>query len=323
MPRRAPTRTRPSTVRARVVAMAVTIAGLAAVTATAAQADTSRSPELVPFIGTGKITATWEPGGYHPEDRKAIDIAMAEGTPVHAAGAGTVKATSNDPRNCDPDSYDGGVDGCIAAGYHGISVTLSHSDGSTSKYAHLSQIDASISVGVTVTAGQRLGLSGNSGTSTGPHLHYQEDNASGTPVDPGTWYGCDAQGERTVYTNLQAREGQEITNTGYGCVGVTGPTGGSTGGRSSTVVTDTKGQVWMFATKRNGDLYYRRTGSGGWESFKKVGKGSWATCAPAVTVDTKGQVWMFATKANGDLYYRRTGSGGWEPFHEVGNGGWA
>jgi len=97
---------------------------------------------------------------------------------------------------------------------------------------------------------------------------------------------------------------------------------------SPSVVTDDKGQVWMFAVKKSGVLYYRHTNpdAAGWQSYRKVGNGSWSTTsAPTLTVDKAGRVWMFATKANGTLYYRHTvnGPSGWDKFRKVGNGNWA
>lgn len=107
-------------------------------------ASPATSPELVPFTGTRYITATWGAvsGGYHATP--AIDIAMAVGSPVYAAGSGSVVRANVDARNCNPDTYPGGVDGCINAGYYGTSVTIQHPDGRFSHYAHLSAIQAGV-----------------------------------------------------------------------------------------------------------------------------------------------------------------------------------
>jgi len=84
-----------------------------------------------------------------------IDIGIAEGTPVHSAMDGTVY-------------YAGWL-----GGYGFIVIVQSKVDYMfyVSKYAHLSQ--TSVSTGDTVTRGQQIGVSGSTGYSTGPHLHYE------------------------------------------------------------------------------------------------------------------------------------------------------
>ncbi|WP_341230441.1 CHAP domain-containing protein [Nocardioides salarius] len=97
---------------------------------------------------------------------------------------------------------------------------------------------------------------------------------------------------------------------------------------ATSTITDPTGQVWMFAVKKNGRLYYRHTNTAAtkWERFNRVGSGNWSTSTPTtLTVDQLGRVWMFATKANGDLYYRHTNTTGdsWDPFRKVGSGNWS
>ena len=57
-----------------------------------------------------------------------------------------------------------------ADGY-GLYVDISHGDGYRTRYAHLSSID--VQVGETVGQGQVIGVSGDSGVSSGPHLHFE------------------------------------------------------------------------------------------------------------------------------------------------------
>ena len=85
------------------------------------------------------------------EFHDGIDIAVPVGTPVIAPRAGTV----------------------LAAGYSrtfGWFVRLSHDDGYVSFFAHLNRITAVI--GQEVEQGHRIAYSGNTGLSTGPHLHF-------------------------------------------------------------------------------------------------------------------------------------------------------
>lgn len=93
-----------------------------------------------------------------------IDFAMPEGTTLRSVGAGVVDRV---------------YDGSDAIG-RGVSVELS--DGSRAIYGHMSDVD--VSVGQQVKAGQTLGLSGDTGLSTGPHLHFGMKDAGGDWVDP-------------------------------------------------------------------------------------------------------------------------------------------
>jgi murein DD-endopeptidase MepM/ murein hydrolase activator NlpD len=93
-----------------------------------------------------------------------IDIRANVGTPVVAAQKGRVIEVTNG----------------WGRGW-GKSVVISHGGGLTTRYAHLSKI--SVGVGTTVSQGQIIGYSGNSGWSTGPHLHY-EGRKNGRIVNP-------------------------------------------------------------------------------------------------------------------------------------------
>lgn len=104
---------------------------------------------------------------FHPIDKTTkfhagLDIAVATGTTVGSAADGTV-------------SYAGW------SGGYGNLVIIDHPDGRQTRYAHLSSI--SVSAGEQVSQGQRIALSGSTGKSTGPHLHF-EVRENGRPVDP-------------------------------------------------------------------------------------------------------------------------------------------
>ncbi|MBN2387274.1 MAG: M23 family metallopeptidase [Anaerolineales bacterium] len=92
-----------------------------------------------------------------------IDFAVNTGTPIKAAQAGKVKEVRQD-----------------ATGY-GTHIRIEHKGGYLSIYAHL--LNYSVSAGDTVTAGQVIGKSDNTGNSTGPHLHF-EVRLGGRPIDP-------------------------------------------------------------------------------------------------------------------------------------------
>jgi murein DD-endopeptidase MepM/ murein hydrolase activator NlpD len=102
--------------------------------------------------------------GYHT----GTDFAVSVGTPLYAVGDSTV----------------------VSAGYagaYGNAVALKLADGHYAFYAHMSAFN--VSAGQKVSAGDRIGLSGNTGNSTGPHLHFElrTVNTYGAVIDPITY----------------------------------------------------------------------------------------------------------------------------------------
>ncbi len=93
---------------------------------------------------------------------EGIDIAVGQGTPVHAAAGGTV-------------IYAGWMEG------YGNLVVIDHGNGLSTAYGHNSSLASS--VGQSVAAGQVIAYSGSTGHSTGPHVHF-EVRVNGAPVDP-------------------------------------------------------------------------------------------------------------------------------------------
>ncbi len=96
-----------------------------------------------------------------------IDLAASSGTHVYAWKSGTVTLSS----------WAGGYGNCIL---------VKHSDGTTSRYAHLSGYNCS--VGDKVAAGELIGYVGSTGNSTGPHLHF-EVIINGSTVNPAPYLG--------------------------------------------------------------------------------------------------------------------------------------
>jgi murein DD-endopeptidase MepM/ murein hydrolase activator NlpD len=104
---------------------------------------------------------------FHPIDKRikfhaGMDIAVPIGTSVTAAAGGTVKFAGE-------------------SGGYGNLVVITHPDGRETRYGHLSRI--AVAAGAEVSAGQEIGLSGSTGKSTGPHLHF-EVRENGVAVDP-------------------------------------------------------------------------------------------------------------------------------------------
>lgn len=99
-------------------------------------------------------------------DHKGIDIAARKGDPVLAARAGVVILADERGRSA-----------------YGKVVKIDHGEGVYTKYAHLSRID--VAKGDWVAAGEQIAAIGNSGQSTGPHLHF-EYYRNGARIDPMT-----------------------------------------------------------------------------------------------------------------------------------------
>jgi len=101
-------------------------------------------------------TAFAASGGYSGKGHNGMDFRALVGTPVFAAGAGTVEAVGDTDIECPRASY-------------GKWALIRHGNNLSTIYGHLSHID--VSRGQTVSRGQRIALSGRSGYATGPHLH--------------------------------------------------------------------------------------------------------------------------------------------------------
>lgn len=95
-----------------------------------------------------------------------VDYRANIGTPIMAAASGVVAIS-------DESGYNGG---------YGKTVLISHGGGKTTRYGHMN--DVIVSSGQSVVQGQIIGYSGNTGRSTGPHLHF-ELRINGRAVDPG------------------------------------------------------------------------------------------------------------------------------------------
>jgi murein DD-endopeptidase MepM/ murein hydrolase activator NlpD len=121
--------------------------------------DTPNGNWMWPIQG-GVYSSEFGPrsGGFH----NGLDIAVPAGTPAVAARGGTVTFAGWD-------------------GNYGYSVVIDHGDGYTSRYAHASSL--LVKAGDAVQQGQTVILVGNTGYSTGPHLHF-EIVTNGKPQNP-------------------------------------------------------------------------------------------------------------------------------------------
>ncbi len=98
------------------------------------------------------------------ENRDAVDFALPEGTPVLAARAGTVMQVQ--------EGFHGNGQDILHDGQRANFIRLLHTDGSMAVYAHLQPGGVRVRPGQHVETGQLIGLSGNTGYSTAPHLHF-------------------------------------------------------------------------------------------------------------------------------------------------------
>src|ERR1043166_1795486 len=96
-------------------------------------------------------------------DQYAIDFKMPVGTPVHAARSGVVVKVKDDSNSGGPNRK---YERC--ANY----ILIRHSDGTVANYAHLQKGSSRVKLGQFVAAGERLARSGNTGFTSGPHLHF-------------------------------------------------------------------------------------------------------------------------------------------------------
>lgn len=123
-------------------------------------------PTYIKPISGGRVSSRF--GGRNAPTKgastnhKGIDWAVPTGTSVVASNGGTVSVAG------------------WGSGY-GYVVYINHADGRQTRYGHLSKI--LVKSGQTVSQGQKIALSGNTGRSTGPHLHF-EIRINGTAVNP-------------------------------------------------------------------------------------------------------------------------------------------
>ncbi|MEM6523662.1 MAG: M23 family metallopeptidase [Bacteroidota bacterium] len=143
--------------------------------------DTSKSYQL--FQGYN--------GQFSHRDKKALDFTMEVGTLVHAARAGKVIRLKEDSnQGC-------GDESCKEMGNY---ILILHKDGTIAKYFHLKKNGVKVGLGDQIEAGDIIGLSGNTGWSTGPHLHFEV-------------YEPSMDGEKTIPTYFITKEADKVLLT--------------------------------------------------------------------------------------------------------------
>lgn len=111
-----------------------------------------------------KVTQAYGGSYSHKGSNKyAIDWKMPEGTPVHAARGGEVVKIKDD-------SIKGGPS--MSFDKYNNFVLIRHSDGTLGHYCHLLKDSIAVEVGDHISTGQMIARSGNTGFSSGPHLHF-------------------------------------------------------------------------------------------------------------------------------------------------------
>lgn len=171
---------------------------------------------------TGYIISQWfgaDPGGYSRyglQGHNGVDFALPVGQHVMAADGGSVVISAHDP-----------------SGY-GELIKIRHGWG-YSYYAHLSE--RHVRVGDEVRAGQVIGLSGNTGNSTGPHLHFEirpdgigRGNGYNGAVDPWPYLTAadsEGDGDEAGQPAVVLKAGDQVQVTAQPCLNMrTGPASG-------------------------------------------------------------------------------------------------
>jgi len=147
-------------------------------------------PTLWPVVGeiTGHFGERMDPFSGEGAFHAGLDIASHYGDPIHATGDGVV------------------IEADERSGY-GRFVVIDHGFGVTTCYGHLSGFN--VQVGMHVRAGDVIGFEGDSGRSTGPHLHY-EVRIYNTPVNPWRFL----RNTSTAATGRVASASQQTPSTG-------------------------------------------------------------------------------------------------------------
>ena len=151
----------------------------------------SKEGFVMPINTFSKITG--ETTGYcgSGKPHTGIDFAAPTGTPIYAAHDGVIVKTYDNGTNC--------YGSCNSTQAVGIGFRIDNQDGTISMYMHMSKRE-NLSRGASVKAGQLLGYVGNTGSSTGPHLHYgMSSSTNGAVLNPRSYLPLDEKGFGKCY----------------------------------------------------------------------------------------------------------------------------
>jgi murein DD-endopeptidase MepM/ murein hydrolase activator NlpD len=203
------------------------VQGLGARIQAAASSDNTLA---MPFQGSAPLTQAFGPTPYLAEPayngyshfHTGLDYGLPLGTPIDAAAGGTVVAAGWD-----------------TTGF-GNRVIVDHGNGVRTLYGHLQKVE--VQPGAVVTAGQEIGLSGSTGNSSGPHLHFGVEK-DGQWVDPAPYLNHNSVPAAPTGASTQplapqanaASTGAMGMNSTAGVTGVAGVTGAVTSPGSAGV----------------------------------------------------------------------------------------
>lgn len=174
-------------------------------------------------------------GNYH----KGIDLTTSGDGKIYSAFEGTVIAVTNNGSNCSPSAGALACSPITCSSSRGISVTIKitnqYFSGYTMHYMHMSK--RVVEIGDKVTVGQYIGDIGNTGCSTGQHLHFQINNLNNDPIVLNAYF---------------------MDKTLYACGGVI--SGGSNASNNGNISSDANKNIPSLLKDSNGANYNPKIG---------------------------------------------------------------
>ena len=154
---------------------------------------------LAPYSGRFSVTSGISGARKHPvlgttRRHDGVDVAMPSGTVLKAMADGIVKGIKSDPKG------------------YGRYLDIQHNDGTSARYAHLSA--EKVKVGQRVKAGQAVALSGNSGLSSGAHLHMETRDEKGRLIDFRSLIGKKAKNATGALSGIDMSHYSELEKGG-------------------------------------------------------------------------------------------------------------